>query len=209
MILNDKDYDRAYKVINSIIISEGGNPATSCIFFAAFGAAIISHHYKLSTTVKSGLAVYHFGSDDADNDRIAFGKKLNNGRLSGEYESFHCWIEVNGWVVDFMTPAFRDLPNVSAKVPSKIFQKPLTEMATSYNDIKKVGGFYLESAQKESTIKHMAILSTSRAYKDLESICVQWFKKEPEKILPGIITTDAKGAPRAVLLHGFTAEGCW
>jgi len=204
MLLKLKDYERIYKVVNSVVKNEGADPSICCIFFSAYGACILSKHYNLNAVPKAGLAAYHIGGN---NDALVFGEK-HQGYFSGEGEAFHCWVEVDGWVIDFMAPAFSELNGGKKSIPSKMLQKPLTEMAASVHELRKTGDFYLESTTK-STEKHLKILSTSMAYGDLANLCVQWFKKYPKKMPKTIIIGDNKGNQNSVSLTGNSIAGEW
>lgn len=204
MLLKLKDYERIYRVVNSIVKNEGADPSISCVFFSAYGAYILSKHYKLNAVPKAGLAAYHIGNN---NDVILFGEKYECG-FTGENDAFHCWVEVNGWVIDFMAPAFSQLNGGGKSIPSKMFQKPLTDMALSVNELREAGDFYLESTQ-ESTAKHMQVLSTSMIYDDLAEICVQWFTKPPKNIQKTIGVADGKGNINPVSLTGNSVVGTW
>lgn len=204
MLLKMKDYERIYKVVNSIVKNEGADPSICCVFFAAYGAYILEKHYQVSASPKAGLAAYHTGIND---DVILFGQE-NEGALTGELDSFHCWVEAEGWAIDFMAPAFSQLNNISNAISAKMFQKPLSTMAPSLIDLHVTGDFYLESSSA-STAKHMQVLSTSMAYEDLAEICSQWFTKSPKKIKKSIQVGNAKGSLNAVYLSGNSIAGVW
>ncbi len=204
MLLKLKDYERIYRAINSIIKNEDADPSISCIFFSAYGSYILSKHYKIDATPKAGLAAYHIGFN---NDAILFGEE-HEGSITGERDAFHCWVEADGWVIDFMSPAFPQLKNINSPITSKMFQKPLSEMASSISGLRKSGDFYLESTPI-STAKHMQVLSRSMAYSDLAEICAQWYKKPPKKIPRTIAVGDAKGNKNPVHLIGNPVVGAW
>ena len=204
MLLKMKDYERIYKIVNSIVKNEGADPSISCIFFAAYGAHILESHYKVSASPKAGLAAYHTGNN---NEVICFGQE-HEGVLTGELDNFHCWVEADGWVIDFMAPAFTQLKTVKQVVPAKMFHKTLSTMAATFEGLNSAGDFYLESSPA-STAKHMQLLSTSMAYKDLAEICSQWFTKPPKKIKKSIQVSDAKGNLNTVKLSGNSIVGAW
>ena len=204
MLLKLKDYERIYRVINSIVINENADPSISCIFFSVYGSYILSKHYKINAFPKAGLAAYHIGTN---NDVIMFGEEYD-GIFTGERDAFHCWIEADGWVIDFMAPAFPQLKSVRSSIDSKMFQKPLSSMAASAHELRHSGDFYLESTSK-STVKHMSVLSESPVYSDLAEICVQWFTRPPKNIQTNIIIGDAKGNKNSVALVGNSITDTW
>ena len=204
MLLKFKDYGRIYKVINSIIKSEGGDPSACCVFFGVYGANILSKHYKINATPKAGLAVYHIGND---NRAITFGEE-HEGSLTGENKAFHCWIEANGWVIDFMAPAFPQLDVIKDPISSKMFHKPLSDMASSPYNLKNPGDFFLHSTSS-STDKHLQFLSTNKIYKDLDVVCSSWYVKPPKKIPKTFSVNNSKGDQITYHLSGNQNEGTW
>lgn len=204
MLLKLKDYERIYKVINSVIRNEGADPSISCLFFSAYGSYILRHHYKLEAHPRAGLASYHVGGN---NDALLFAEE-SEGQITGYLDAFHCWVEVEGWVIDFMAPAFKDIKELQCKIPSLMFQKRASEMVGSLTELRKKGDFYLESTI-ESTAKHMKVLGTKKAYQDLAEICVQWYSKPPKKIHPFIGIEDQNGKRNKVSLAGYSVVGAW
>lgn len=208
MILTLREYERIYKIINTLLLNEGGDPAYSCILFSAFGSYILEKHYNIRAEPKAGLAAYHVG---ADNDAIVFGKYDKEGSVTSSKDSFHCWVEAKGWLIDFMAPSFPELYKKSGKdytIPVKMFQKPLSKMALSINHLEKSGDFYLEYSQV-TTVEKMSILSTRHAYSDLAEICVQWYKKPPKKMINKIIIKDQNGKDMSTSLKGSIITGTW
>lgn len=204
MLIKLKDFERIYKVINSVVKNEGADPSVCCIFFSYFGSRILSDHFKLSAQPRAGLALYHVGGK---NDVIVFGEEAETG-FTGEKEAFHSWIEVDGWVLDFMAPVFSQLNNGRSSIPPRMFQKPLEKMSSSPFDLAGPGDFYLE-ASSASTAKHMSILTESQAYKDLAIICSRWFRKAPKRMPPKIGIADGKGSQNSVSLDGRNLVGAW
>ena len=203
MLLKQTDYQRIYRVINSLLLNEGAAPEVCCIFFAGFGAYILEKHFNINAYPRAGLAVYNVGGANA----LFFGEEVN-GRVTGENDGFHCWVEADGWVVDFMAPAFSRLSQEEVKIPSKMFQKPLSRMSPSPDKMANVGDFYLESTDF-STRKHMHILNNRPAYADLAQIAVQWFKKSPKKMVPSIQVGGKSNRLNTVTLEGETLVGTW
>lgn len=208
MLLTLREYERIYKVINTLLLNEGGDPAHSCILFSVYGAYILENHYKIKAEPKAGLAAYHIG---ADNDAIIFGEYDTDGNVTGKGDSFHCWVEAKGWLIDFMAPTFPELCKKSGKkysIQSKMLQKPLAEMAPSINHLEKSGDFYLESSPVTASEK-MSILSSSPAYSDLAEICVKWYRKPPKKMIQEITIKDQNGKDMSTSLKGKSLVGAW
>lgn len=208
MLLTLREYERIYKVINTLLLNEGGDPANSCIMFSAFGGYILKKHYKIKAEIKAGLAAYHVG---AGNDAIVFGELDEKGSLTGNNDSFHCWIEAKGWLIDFMAPTFPEIHRKfegNYSIPSNMLQKPLSKMSPSVNDLEKAGDFYLESSPVTLQEK-MSIFLSSPAYSDLAEVCVQTFRKPPKKMMKEIIIKDQNGRDMSTSLIGNTVVGAW
>jgi len=204
MLIKRSDYYRIYRVINSIIEAEKGNPAYACQFFSAFGSVILADHYKLDARPKAGLAAYHFGGD---NEALVFGEMEANC-VTGDGDAYHCWIEVDGWAIDFMAPNFPAIDGVSSEVPSKMFQKKLETMCDDLNDLSDAGDFFYASSP-ETTFRHMAPLAEKIGYSELARICSMWFKKPPKKKPSSIQMANQNGERIAVNLKGAPLAGTW
>jgi len=138
-----RDYERIYKTINAILINEKADPTVACTFFSFYGAYILKEHYKIDAHPVAGLCMYHMGGN---NNVLSF-SKLENDRFVTDVDAFHCWVVGDGWLFDFMAPAFTDLPNCKQfGIQPKMIQKPLTAMADSVSDLQAAGDFYFESS---------------------------------------------------------------
>lgn len=156
MLITRSNYERIYRVINSIVQNEGADPTVACIFFAGFGSYILERHFRISAQPRAGLAAFRFEGGD----HVVFGEIVGED-LTGDADSFHCWVEADGWMIDFMAPAFSQL-NPAMTIPAKMFQRPLSSMAPTLADLRSPGDFYLRSSD-QSTAKHLSVLATRRA----------------------------------------------
>ena len=204
MLIKLNDYKRIYKVINSVTKNEGADPAHACLYFSAFGSYILNNHYKLKAEPRAGLAAYHLGND---NELLMFAE-AHEGGVSAEGDAFHCWVEVNGWAIDFMAPAFSELKSGDIEIPAKMFQQNLSNMAESINHMKKSGDFFYHTTP-ELTAKHMTILGSHMMITDLAEICNGWFVKPPKKIQKSIQIGNQRGELDSVTLHGNNIIGRW
>jgi len=200
-----KDYERIYKTINAILLNEEADPTVACTFFSFYGAHILRTHYKIDAHPLAGLCMYHMGGE---NNIFTFGKIVDD-KLISDVDAFHSWVVGDGWLFDFMAPAFSDIPNEKGfKIQSKMIQKPLSEMASSVSELKSEGDFYFETSP-EVLQNRVEYLSSSLAYSDLAEICKQWFKKPPKKMQKIIQIGDSKGNLRPVSLVGNPVVGAW
>ncbi|WFS23933.1 DUF2026 family protein [Rhizobium rhododendri] len=202
MLITQTNYERIYKTINSLLLNEGSDPSVACIFFTAFGGWILKQHFGIDTRPQGGLAAYRL-----DDDVLIFGEKTENG-FTGDGEGFHCWLEADGWVIDFMAPAWPQLKNTPFQIPAKMFQKRKSDMSESLDGLSKSGDFFL-AASGHSTMKHMQIVTSRPAYGDLADIASLWFQKHPKKMRSEIAVGDSKGKVKNVLLTGNRLVGTW
>ncbi|KXG85848.1 DUF2026 family protein [Agrobacterium bohemicum] len=202
MLIKQTDYHRIYRVINSLLINENADPATASMYFSTFGAFILEHHYKVKAKPKGGLAAYNF-----DGKRILFADHRDDGHVTGAGENFHCWVEADGWAIDFMAPTFTQAARDLA-VPSKMFQKPLSSMAPSINDLAKSGDFFYKS-EPEASARRFADWRKQAMIGDLATIAVGWFRKSPKQIQSLISVSDDKGQSTTIPLSGNSLVGSW
>lgn len=202
MLIKQTDYHRIYRVINSLLINENADPTTASMYFSTFGAFILEHHYKVKAKPKGGLAAYNL-----DGKLILFADHRDDGHVTGAGENFHCWVEADGWAIDFMAPTFtqaaRDL-----SVPSKMFQKPLSSMAPSINDLTKSGDFFYKS-EPEASARRFGDWRKQAMIGDLATIAAGWFRKSPKQMQTSISVSDNKGQSSIIPLSGNSLVGSW
>lgn len=202
MLIKQSDYHRIYKVINSLLINESAGPAVVSMCFSTFGAFILEHHYKLKAKPKGGLAAYNL-----DGKRILFADHREDGYVSGAGENFHCWIEADGWALDFMAPAFCD--NASdLQLPSRMFQRPLSSMAPSINDLTKSGDFFYQS-EPDAMSRRFADWRKNPMIGDLATVATNWFRKSPKQMQSSIAARDQYGNSKTIPLTGKALVGAW
>ena len=202
-----KEYERIHRIINAIVVSEKADPLVACTFFAFYGAHILKEHHKLNAEAHAGLAAYHMGGN---NDVIVFGERTGN-EIAGSMNGFHCWVEVEGWAIDFMAPLFPAIAkkfNSDRKFPVNMFQKPLGDMAEDFNALTKGGDFYYGNST-EILNDRIRYLSSSKVYSDLAEICSRWYKKPPKAIPSAIKVADGKGNMNSVELPSVSVVGAW
>lgn len=202
MLITQSDYHRIYRVINSLLVSENANPAAASMYFSTFGAFVLKQHYKLKARPKSGLAAYNLGGT-----RILFGDRREDGYVTGAGENFHCWVEADGWAIDFMAPAFSESAKDLA-VPSKMFQRPLSSMAPSINDLGQSGDFFYQS-EPEASARRFADWHSQAMIGDLATVAATWFKKSPKRMSASIAGREPSGKPKDIPLLGNVLAGSW
>lgn len=202
MLITQSDYNRIYRVINSLLVNENANPATASMYFSTFGAFILEHHFKVKAKAKSGLAAYNL-----DGKYILFADQRNDGYVSGAGENFHCWVEADDWAIDFMTPTFsQSTPGLA--IPPKMFQRPLSSMRPSINDLSQSGDFFYRS-EPDATSRRFTDWRKNPMIGDLASLAANWFRKSPRKMQASITVRHQGGKSSTVPLIGNALVGAW
>ncbi|ENN84697.1 hypothetical protein RHSP_68624 [Rhizobium freirei PRF 81] len=202
MLIKQSDYHRIYRVINSLVVNENSNPAVASMYFSTFGAFILEQHYKIRATPKGGLAAYNFGGTV-----LLFADHREDGYVTGAGDNFHCWVEADGWAIDFMAPAFAETAR-ELGIASKMFQRPLTAMAPSINDLSGSGDFFYQS-EPAAMARRFADWHKHAVIGDLAGIASNWFRKSPKQMQPSISVNDRQGKLRDLPLTGSSLIGAW
>lgn len=197
LILSLPDYERIFRTIHGVLLNEKGDPSKACIYFGVIGAAILRAHHRLDATSVTGAAVYEFNPEEG----IAFvdGKieELNSSKTA-----FHCWVEVDDWIIDFQAPIFNEAINrngTKSQIPRKMFQKNL---ASNLNTAIHKSNPGLTAAM----IQHF---TSKPANLDILKICVEWYKPCPKKMHAAIVISDQHGRTNNVVLSPRTLVGAW
>jgi hypothetical protein len=201
-LIKQSDYHRIYKVINSLLVAQNADPATASMYFASFGAFILKHHFRLQAVPKGGLAAYNL-----DGAVVLFADHREDGYVTGAGENFHCWVEADGMAIDFMAPAFpQSIKTVS--VAARMFQRPLSAMASSINALGQSGDFFYQP-EPEAMARRFADWQQHGLTGDLASIASQWFRKSPKQMQASLSVSDDAGTKRSVPLTGNALSGSW
>ncbi|AYD04164.1 DUF2026 family protein [Neorhizobium sp. NCHU2750] len=202
MLIKQSDYHRIYRVINSLLVAANADPATASMYFSTFGAFILKQHYKLDAAPKGGLAAYRLGDTT-----ILFADHREDGYVTGTGENFHCWVEAEGWMIDFMAPA---LPQAAGNIalPSRMLQKPMSGMASSINHLDKSGDFFCKHEQ-EAMARNFSDWQKHAMIGDMASVAAKWFRKSPKQMPSSISIEEGDGNARTVPLIGNTLSGSW
>lgn len=106
--------------------------------------------------------------------------------LDSHPEAFHAWIECEGVIIDLLTPLFREnllslRPDSKARLPRKMFQKPMSQMISTPFKLEKEGDFHL-SVNPALTNEMIMDFTSRNMNKDLAEICRHWYKPTPKAI---------------------------
>lgn len=107
--LNTFEYLNIHDSISEVLAKNSARLDASCVYYAHAGAAILKEFFDTKAAVRSGIAAYALSGEDvlyfADRDKSGIGCSLHG---------FHCWLEADGWLIDFMAPKFVDMYNASS-----------------------------------------------------------------------------------------------
>ena len=194
--------------MHGILLNEDSTPHKACLFFANAGAAILAKHFKLPAEPIAGAAFYFL--HDATTSVLSFADLDQESTLSHRH-AFHAWVQCDDWVIDFMAPLFPEAAKdvgLTGNIPRKMFQRRITSMAGSLEELSKVGDYYLVP-NLELTNQLQKGLLEKPANVDLEYIASMWFKKTPKKIQKEIPISDQTGKLTLAKLSRITLEGAW
>jgi len=155
----------------------------------------------------AGVAGYNLRTPT--NFSLVFGRLEADGVFS-DSSRYHCWIEVDGWVIDLMAPLFDDMAPIDRKgavIPRCMFQKPLLDDASTVN--LDTPGAYLHVPNHRLTTELMKGFTEKPGYMDLVRICEQWYVRPPKKIVASVGIEDQGGTVTEVFLSPIRVAGVW
>jgi hypothetical protein len=201
------DYERIFRLICGVLDTRLNTPH-QCIFFSLVGAAVLETKYKLTANPVTGAAVY---AVSAETGTVSMFGRIENGELVSSRDAFHCWIECEGVIVDFMAPLFEQSLKTyghMASVPPRMFQKPHSEMAPSISDLYKEGDFYVKP-DSELALDVFKGFSTNLGVIDLANIVLHWYRRPPKPLPSRMGMGDDLGNVHPLELKGPRITGVW
>lgn len=192
------DFERISRGILGMLESEMADITASCLFFGLIGESILRRHYKIEARAMVGEAFYRLGGEHV----IAFARH-------GEHQGFHCWVEAQGWFIDFSAIVFPEIVSALGHPPCRrlMFQKPLSKAALSAAELPANGGFHC-LADSALTQAHRAEFHARLAYDDLLNIVTDWYRKPPTA-MPVINVYDKYGNAKPASIAGKRLVGVW
>lgn len=207
LVISFADYQRIFRVIFTVL-DERAHTHAACIFFAMVGAGILREHYNVRAIPVSGAAAFAVSEDDS---LIATFGKIDNGELISAGDAFHCWVECNGYVVDFMAPLFHESLRASGhqcSIPRRMFQRPIDQMDPMFTHFTHEGAFHLVPDLEQSKAM-LANFNARPASTDLANVCSSWYKRPPKRIRDTLDMQDDLGKITKLKLHGPEISGVW
>ncbi len=207
LILPFADYCRIFRVIYSVLDGRA-HTHRACIFFAVAGAIVLRKHYQLKALPVAGAAAYMV---DSNSSFVATFGKIEDGMLVSSPEAFHCWVQCDGYAIDFMAPVFREnlqAAGFSSPIARRMFQRPLVEMAESSAELDCDGAFSLfpDSERTQAMIENFEAKASSG---DLANICSHWYRRPPKRISETLDMANDLGKVERLTLHGPEVSGVW
>jgi len=148
---------------------------------------------------------------DGESSLAATFGKLESDILVATPEAFHCWVECNGYAIDFMAPVFREnlqAAGIQHPTPRRMFQRPLAEMAPSSAELSKDGSFSL-FPDRERTQAMIESFEQRLESSDLANICTHWYRRPPKRIPEVLDMGSNDGRITRLTLHGPEISGVW
>jgi len=169
-----------------------------------YGAFILEQNYKINASARAGVVGYNL------NDTfMLFGSQDETGAVSANSSAFHCWVEADGWLIDFMAPAFPRLFAAENRLPSKMLQKPLSMAKDSLDEVDVSGDFFVAHSP-ELTLEMTQHMASAAMFADLAHIANAWFRKAPKKMKRFAGVSKGAGKPvQSVELVGTPLSGTW
>jgi Protein of unknown function (DUF2026) len=201
------DFERIFRTIHGLLLSEKADPARACLFFGIIGASILHAHYKQPATVACGFAAYKI---DETNDVLVLGTQ-KDGVLASDASGFHCWIQCGDWLLDFASPVFQEMfarCGIEKKCGRKMFQRHRSDMCESFWDLSLSIGFFYGGNQ-ELTNELIDNFFSCRAYEDMIHICLQWYKPLPNDMRDAIDVSDSNGSVFQTRISPLRLAGAW
>jgi hypothetical protein len=202
-------YERIFQTIHSIVKRECSDPTKSCMFFGILGAFLLAHHHGLrSARPVMGLAGYNLRTPT--NFVSIYGREVA-GEIVAVDEGFHCWVESDGWAIDFSAPLFGDsapIDRLGTKVPPLMFVKPLCGGERDISGLNSPGA-YLLRPDRELTSSLLKQFFRRKLHGDLANICSQWYVPPPGIMPPSLALCDSKGKVSHVKLSLLVIRGSW
>jgi len=203
------DYQRIFRVLNTVLDGVDANTARACVFFSVVGALLVEQVYKKRCQPVAGAAFYRV--DDEAGTILSFADQDQNHDDLSSGKGFHCWVLCEDHIIDFMAPLFREslqAAGVGGNCSRKMFQKPRSTMVDSPLLMRKPGDFYM-LPNVDLTRQVLEKFFARNDAKDLADVCLHWYKKPPKEIPRQLSMRDNHGVQTDMTLSGLAITGAW
>ncbi len=211
MLITLADYRRIHSTIHSLLLADAVESEKASMLFSVYGAQILKRHYGLAAQPVAGCAAYHLGLQAKV---LAFGE-LQTNQLTSSPNQHHWWVEVDGWLIDFMAPLFPVLVTRSGKeanIAAWMMQKPLAKAKKSVTQVRSQGDFFI-SENNTLAAEKMSLMVQEKNHIQRGKLALDWFVKAPKK-MPSPLSVkfeNAKDPAKAKLIayKSFLVSGSW
>jgi hypothetical protein len=172
------------------------------------GALMLSEKMKKDARPVMGSAFFRV--HDPSETVLSY-SRLVDGVPTSDKDSFHCWVECDGFLIDFTAPVFRESLAQAGKnlsIQRKMLQKPFTTMADSVNDLKQEGDFCLYPDQSLTNQLLKSFLEKP-APSDLANICLHWLQKPVTKTPTDLSMVNDLGERTDMTLPNINLQAAW
>ena len=201
------NYVRIHSIITAILNNEDARIDKACLYYASFGAFILSEKLGIDARMVTGVAAYHLG----DNGNILTFGERDGDLVKASKTGFHAWVVADGWLIDFMAPIFGTaefMPDKNTSFEAKMLQKPISDMKDDISSISTQGDFFL-LPDGPLTMEHYSFMHSKPMIGDLAEICCKWFVKAPGNIPPSIGIGNKQGDVNFISYEPVKLNGVW
>jgi len=200
------DYNRIYQVAHGVL-KDVRNAEKSCIFFAIFGAYVLSKQFRIPAQAVAGAFALCVGGP---HDRVLYGDN-ERGVFGGSEDGFHMWVQTDTHIIDFMAPIYREAvadTNPTFEIPRKMFQRPLASEVGDFEAVSAPGAFRAY-ANPDITTKIIDDFFARDESTDLIKVAEAWYGTRRGKQKPNCAMKSDRGEVFDLRLPATVALGSW
>lgn len=214
--LSFAQYNRIYNVLFSLAQHFTRDEGRECVFYSINAAAIMHAHYGRDAKVLCGLGAVVVHRQGDTPTAVSWFTVEPDGRCVATLEAFHCWVECDGWVIDFSAPNYQTALDTSPlakerivpRIPRRMFQKPVSQVDTGMDRLTRVGRAVFVPDQNVTT----AVIDKAfekPATTDVARIACTLHKPLPHLMPPSITIANDLGEITTIPLINQELVGAW
>jgi hypothetical protein len=211
MLITLPEYRRIYSTIHSLLVADAVNSHEASLLFSVYGAQILKRHYGIAAQPVVGSSAYHLGLQAKI---LTFGE-YQSGHLKSSESQHHCWVEADGWMIDFMAPLFPVLvkrAGKETKIEPWMMQKSMSKAKKTLAEVQSQGDFYVLENDALASQK-MSQMVTEKAHIQRGKLALDWFVKTPKKMSSPLNVqfegTQDAGKKKLIPYKSFLVSGSW
>lgn len=198
--LTFQQYGRIHDVIYSLAQHFTHNEGKECVFYSINAAAIMHAHYGKRATVVCGLGALVVHRQGDVPTAVSWFQEQPDGQCIATPEAFHCWVECDGWVIDFSAPNYQRTLETSfmanthsvPRIPRKMLQKPVAQASSPMSQLTRVGRAVFAPDQEVTT--HVIDGAFAKpSTEDVAHIACNWHRPPPLPLPPSITIANDLG----------------